>query len=105
MRTLKGCLVGCGNFGRIQLDGWQRVTGARIEAVCDTDLARAEACAADFGARPYNDARRMLPEQRPDFLDIVTRPAMHLPLVRLAAVEAAYRSAAENRPVRITEGI
>lgn len=85
MSDLKGCLVGCGFFGRMQLEGWQRVTGARIEAVCDTDRSRAEAGAADFGARAYGDARAMLERERPDFLDIVTRAAMHLPMVQLAA--------------------
>ncbi len=81
---LKGCLVG-GYFGRIQLDGWRRVNNARIEALCDIDVARAQACANEFGVRPYTDVAAMLERERPDFLDIVTRPAIHLPLVRLAA--------------------
>ena len=85
MKTLKGCQVGCGYFGRIQLDGWQRVSGGKIEAVCDIDVSRAEACGAEFGARSYAEVATMLEQERPDFLDIVTRPAMHLPLVRLAA--------------------
>jgi predicted dehydrogenase len=85
METLKGCLAGCGYFGRIQLDGWARVTGARIEAVCDADPGRAEAAARDFGAEGYVDVERMLKQEQPDFLDIATRPATHLPLVWLAA--------------------
>ncbi len=85
MSDLKGCLIGCGYFGRIQLDGWQRVTGARIEAVCDTDAGRAAAVARDFGARACADVREMLDRERPDFLDIATRPSGHPPLVRLAA--------------------
>ncbi len=85
METLKGCLAGCGYFGRIQLDGWSRVAGARIEAVCDLDPAKALACASDFGCRPYTEPDRMLDQERPDFLDIATRPLTHLPLVRLAA--------------------
>ena len=82
---LRGALVGCGYFGRIQLDGWRRVAGASIVAVCDVDSARAQAGAADFGARAYTDVAAMLAADRSDFLDIVTRPALHLPLVRLAA--------------------
>lgn len=82
---LRGALVGCGYFGRIQLDGWQRVTGARIDAVCDADGARAEAASREFAARPYSDAAAMLSVEHPDFLDIATRPSTHLPLVRLAA--------------------
>jgi len=85
MRILRGCLIGCGYFGRIQLDGWQRVKGGGIGAVCDADFDRAEAAARDFGACPYGDAAEMLDRERPDFVDIATRPATHLPLVRLAA--------------------
>jgi len=82
---LLGCLAVCGYFGRIQLDGWRRVTGARIQAVCDLDGERAASCAAEFGARPYAELARMLDAEQPHFLDIVTRPATHLSLVRLAA--------------------
>lgn len=85
MRTLQGCLIGCGFFGRIQLDGWRRVTGARIEAVCDVDRTRARAAAAEFDAADYDNPERMLNERHPDFVDIATRPATHLPLVKLAA--------------------
>jgi len=85
MGTLQGCLIGCGFFGKIQLDGWRRVTGARIEAVCDTDRARAQAVAEEFGARPYQDAREMLERERPAFVDIATRPSTHPALVQLAA--------------------
>src|SRR5262249_11873256 len=82
---LKGCLVGCGYFGRIQLDGWRRVNGAHIEGVCDVDAGFAQACSREFGTRPYTGVDAMVEREQPDFLDIVTRPAGHLPLVRLAA--------------------
>src|SRR5574341_1398528 len=85
MSALQGCLAGCGYFGRIQLDGWQRVSGARIGAVCDVDPARAQACAEQFDATSYTDVEAMLEQEHPDFLDIATRPAGHLPLLRLAA--------------------
>ena len=85
MRTLRGALAGCGYFGKIQLDGWRRVTGAHIEALCDLDPARLADCAAEFGARPYDDLDKLLDTERPDFLDLVTRPATHLRLIRFAA--------------------
>jgi predicted dehydrogenase len=85
MGTLKGCLAGCGYFGRIQLDGWRRVTGARITGVCDVDRAKAYTAAAEFDLTDYGDMEQMLDRERPDFLDIATRPATHLELVRLAA--------------------
>ncbi len=85
MRALRGGLIGCGYFGRIQLDGWRRVTGGRIEAVCDADPEKARAAAAEFGARAYADAAEMLERERPDFVDITTRPGTHPALVKLAA--------------------
>ncbi len=85
MESFKGCLIGGGYFGRMQLDGWRRVTGAVIEAICDLDPGRAESAAREFGARAYTDLTAMLDRERPDFLDIATRPDTHLPLVRLAA--------------------
>ncbi len=86
MNELRGVLIGCGYFARNHLHGWSEVQGARIVAVCDLDLARARAYAAEFGVpRAYGSAEEMLQAERPDFVDIVTQPAGHRPLVELAA--------------------
>jgi predicted dehydrogenase len=78
--------VGCGFFGRIQLEAWGRVTGARIAATCDADIARARE-AADAGGVPeaYPTLDAALSAVRPDFVDIATRPESHLSLVQGAA--------------------
>jgi hypothetical protein len=34
--TLRGAIVGCGYFGRIQLEAWARITGVEFVAACDT---------------------------------------------------------------------
>ena len=81
---LQGALIGCGFFGRIQLEAWRRIPAARIVAACDLDPAKAAEGAADFGLQAYSDPARMLDELRPDFVDIATRPFTHLELVRLA---------------------
>jgi predicted dehydrogenase len=86
MNELRGGLIGCGYFARNHLHGWGEVQGAHIVAVCDLDLARARAYAAEFGVpRAYGNAEEMLQAERPDFVDIVTQPAGHRPLVELAA--------------------
>jgi len=79
--TLRGAIIGCGYFGRIQLESWTRVPGVEILAACDADLARAKDCAL----RVYASAEEMLAKEQLDFLDIATRPESHLRLVRLAA--------------------
>jgi D-apiose dehydrogenase len=78
---LRGAIIGCGFFGQIQLEAWQRIPEAEIVAACDTDLERALASAQ----RAYASATEMLEREQLDFVDIATRPDSHLPLVRLAA--------------------
>jgi len=82
---LKGVTVGCGFFSRIQMESWKRVEGAEIVAACDLDADRLQSFTADFGLKGYSDADEMLDAEKPDFLDIATRPAGHLPLVKKAA--------------------
>ncbi len=61
------------------------MNGARIVAACDIDRDKAESFRADFGLRPYSDAATMIEAERPDFVDIATRPSTHPALVELAA--------------------
>jgi predicted dehydrogenase len=78
---LKGGMVGCGFFGRIQLEAWRRMDDARIVAAADPDLERARQAAP----AAYASAEEMLDREQLDFVDIATRPESHLELVRLAA--------------------
>ena len=88
---LRGVMIGAGYFANIQADAWQRVTGARIVAVCDQDQARARALADKHSlGNVHTDAEAMLDAERPDFVDIVTRPDSHLPLARLAAQRGVH---------------
>jgi len=83
---LKGVMIGAGRFARFQAEAWRRVEGARIVAVADAVPGRAEEFSNRFGiARAYRDAAEMLERERPDFVDVVTRPDSHLEIVRLAA--------------------
>src|SRR5688500_5655855 len=81
-----GILVGCGFFGRIQLDAWTRVKGAKIVALCDTDAAQASRAATEFGiSRFYTSLEEALAAERPEFVDIATRPDSHLVLTKTTA--------------------
>jgi len=84
---LRGVTVGCGFFSRIQMESWRRVEGAQITAACDLDGAKAEAFAADFGLKPYVDLDEMIEAEKPDFVDIATRPSTHVPLCRAIAAK------------------
>ena len=79
-------LIGCGFFARNHLNAWGEVPGVDIVALSDVDKSRAEAYAQEFGAdAAYGDAAEMLRAESLDFVDIVTGPEVHRPLVELAA--------------------
>lgn len=84
---MRGVMVGCGYFGGVHLEGWARLKDlAVIEAVCDTDKDLAQSRADRHGIpRVYTDYRQMLEDERPDFVDIVTRPDLHQEMTCAAA--------------------
>lgn len=86
MERLRGGLIGAGFFSQFHAEAWKRVPGAEIVAVADPDSARASSFAATWGIpRTHGDAAALIESERPDFIDIVTRPETHVDLVRLAA--------------------
>jgi predicted dehydrogenase len=90
-RPLKGILVGAGFFAQFHAEAWRRLDGASITAVCDVAPGRAVAFAAEYGIpRAYEDVEAMLDAERPEFVDLVTRPETHLPLGLLAAERGAH---------------
>jgi D-apiose dehydrogenase len=81
---LRGAIAGCGFFGRIHLEAWSRVPQAIIVASCDPDLSRAHS----FAPNAYTNIEDLLDAERPDFLDITSRPEHHLALTRAAAARS-----------------
>ncbi len=85
MTKLKGVAVGAGYFSQFHFEAWERLEDVEFAAICDLDLDKAESAAKRFGAGNwYNDFAEMLDIEKPDFVDIVTRPDSHLTLTRLA---------------------
>jgi D-apiose dehydrogenase len=85
MSSFKGCLIGCGYVSQFHLDGWTRRKRGRLVAVCDLDESKAKAACKYGVCTAYTDAREMFRNEKPDFVEICTRPESHLGLVRLAA--------------------
>ncbi len=86
MKSLRFATVGAGFWAHYQLAAWQELPGVQCIALCDRDRARAEKLAASRGVPSvYTDVAQMIERERPDFLDIVTDVASHVPLVKLAA--------------------
>jgi D-apiose dehydrogenase len=83
---LKGVLIGAGFFARYQAEAWQRISAAHIAAVADPVPGKAAAFAEQFNIpRADINIEEMLCREKPDFVDVATRPEPRLELVRLAA--------------------
>lgn len=86
MKRFRGVAAGTGYFSQYHFDAWRRSRDVEITAIASLDGVQAHETAARYGiARVYDDVARMLEQEKPDFIDIITPPATHLPLVRLAA--------------------
>jgi predicted dehydrogenase len=86
VRELRGALIGCGFFAANHLHAWRDVQGAEIVAICDANPARLNLLGDQFNIPSrYADAKEMLVQERPDFVDIATTVISHRPLVELAA--------------------
>jgi predicted dehydrogenase len=86
MTRLKGVAAGAGYFSRYQYEAWKRLPEVEISAVYNRTVAKAEEIGRAFSIpRSYPDFEEMLDRERPDFVDIITPPETHLPMVRAAA--------------------
>lgn len=82
----KGTLIGAGFFAQFQAAAWKQIPGADLVAVADAVPGKARGFADQFGIpRAYESAAEMLDREKPDFVDIATRPEAHLALTEEAA--------------------
>lgn len=97
---LRVATVGTGYFSRFHYDAWGRMPDVAVVGICSLDPAAATALAAGLardmaapdgstgaGVAPalFSDVATMLDAVQPDLLDIITPPATHLPMLRVAA--------------------
>ncbi|WP_194775369.1 Gfo/Idh/MocA family protein [Pararhodonellum marinum] len=85
MKKLKGVMIGAGYFSHYHADGWNRIAEVDMVAVCDTHKEKAVKFSGIYDLpKVYQDAEKMLDKEEPDFVDIITPPDAHLPLIKLA---------------------
>jgi predicted dehydrogenase len=83
---LRAALIGAGMISLYHLRAWEAVAGARVVAVCDTDRAKAEARAREFGIdRVYDDPARLFSDGGFELVDIAASVEAHDPMTRMAA--------------------
>lgn len=86
MKKLKGVCVGVGYFAQFHYEAWSRIPEVELSALCDLRQDVGQQVAAKWGIDAvYTDYEKMLDEQKPDFIDIITPPETHLPIVQAAA--------------------
>jgi UDP-N-acetyl-2-amino-2-deoxyglucuronate dehydrogenase len=85
MRRVRTAVVGCGKVGKIHADALQGVAEAEFVAVCDSDAARSQAFAAQYGVRPFTDLAALLRESAAEAVILCTPHPLHAP----AAIQAA----------------
>ena len=90
-KTLRGVAVGAGYFSQFHLNAWSRMKDVDLVAVCDLDRDKASLVAGQHGIKNvYTDVATMLQQEKPDFIDIITRPDSHLAIVRAAAAAGVH---------------
>lgn len=86
MDMLRFAIFGAGFWARYQLHAWRELPGVECVAICDPRRDKAEAFASAFGIPGmYTDPDALYAGETLDFVDIITNPDTHAPLVRLAA--------------------
>lgn len=78
--------MGAGYFSQFHYEAWARMPDVELSAIVDLDQTKSSEMAAMHGIRQtYASLAEALNAERPDFVDIITRPESHLELVSLAA--------------------
>jgi len=83
---LKGVGIGAGYFSHYQYESWNRMQNVTISALYNRTRAKAEEIMQTYDiAHYYDDYRRMLDVEKPDFVDIITPPETHYEMCKEAA--------------------
>lgn len=86
-RTLRGVAVGAGYFSQFQYEAWNRIPEVKIVGAYNRSRDKIESIQSQYGVpNIYSDDEldRMLDEQRPDFIDVITPPVTHLEICQKA---------------------
>jgi 2-alkyl-3-oxoalkanoate reductase len=90
-KSLRVALVGCGRISAYHVAALKAIRGVEIVAVCDLDERLARETATRHGVRGcFTDMEAMLGDLRPEVVHLLTPPASHLALARIAAKHRAH---------------
>ena len=75
---ITAAVIGCGDVSAVHLRAIEKLAGAELVGVCDTDPARAAAAAQRYGAPWFADHRQLLGSVRPDVVHVCTPHHQHV---------------------------
>ena len=93
-------LVGCGRISRNHVEALERIEGFELVSVADSELARAEAVAAERAIPAFSTLEAMLDAVPSDLVSICTPSGLHPPLGVRAA--RAGRHVLTEKPMAIS---
>lgn len=99
MEKLRMAVIGVGNMGSVHARAIPGIDGCRLAAVCDTDVAKADALAAQLGAKAFYDAESLLEERCCDAVLIATPHYDHT-TIGIAALKKGYHVLVE-KPISV----
>ncbi len=86
MPSLRTALIGCGKVGQIHAAALHELPESEFVAVCDSNLARAQAFSQRYDTRAYTDLDTMLRDSGVQALLVCTPHPLHAePVIRAAA--------------------
>ncbi len=86
--SLKVGVIGTGYAGKVHLNAMKRISGLRVQSICDASKEMSAKVASQYGVPThYTDVAEMLNREGLDFVSICTPTNTHLPL-SLKAIEA-----------------
>jgi predicted dehydrogenase len=83
-------VTGCGGAGGVHLSRWANLSGARIAAVCDSNVERARRVASEFGAEAYTDWHGLLEGGGFDVVDVCVPTRERAAICRAALQSGAH---------------
>lgn len=78
-------IVGCGKVAATHAAAWRRLPASQLVGVCDRNLDRAKALAAQFAVRAYGDLAEMIEAERLEVLSVCTQHTQRAGLIETAA--------------------
>ena len=102
MDRVRLAIVGCGNICQLNAPGYLEHERCDVVALCDTDRARAERRAREWGLTPriYTDYTKLLDDSGVDALELLTPTYLHAEQV-IAAL-AAGKHVSCQKPISIS---